>query len=97
MMNDLIRDEADRVPQVKVVVVLRNQLERYGVERMLHSVEIIGACWSDGELAAGIDTAAEDESAVLIVALRDIDEAAGSALRRAAEDGVQILVLAGPT
>ncbi|MFC3995589.1 response regulator transcription factor [Nocardiopsis sediminis] len=68
-----------------------NELQRFGIERMLQSLTDLGdlrVCSGPVEAAAAIGPHTD-----LIVALREIDAAGAAALRQAAERGAEILVL----
>ena len=76
-----------------VVLALRNQVERLGIEQMFASLDAVVSCRSHANLAAAVKEASLYESTVLVVALRDIDQVAGSLLGSATRQGVKLLIL----
>jgi DNA-binding NarL/FixJ family response regulator len=79
--------------EVNVIISMRRELQRFGVERMLQSLGGAVTAQVRQDLAAAIEAVTGDESTVLIVASPDIDAPASAALRHAAERGAKILVL----
>lgn len=78
---------------LRVVLVLRNQVERLGIEQMLRSVAVVHSCRSHEDFSGAVKEAVMYDSAVLIAALRDIDQMARSMLDGATRQGVKLLVL----
>lgn len=95
--NDSVNKFLTLVPAVErfhVVLVSRNQVERLGIEQMLRSSDaVVASCRSHEDFAAAVKEAVMYESAVLVVALRDIDQAVRSLLGSATRQGVKLLVL----
>ncbi len=85
--------ETERSARLHVVLALRNQVERLGIEQMLRSLDAVELCRSHENLLGAVTEAVLHESAVLVVALRDLDQVAGSLLRSATRKGVKLLVL----
>ena len=85
--------EAEKLARLHVVLALRNQVERLGIEQMLWPLDIVASCRSHEDLAGAVQETALREPAVLIVALREIDQLAGSILRSATRQGIRVLVL----
>jgi two-component system, NarL family, nitrate/nitrite response regulator NarL len=85
--------KVERLARLHVVLALRNQVERLGIERMFASLDAVGSYRSHENLAAAIEDAVLHESAVLVIALREIDQVAGSLLGTATRQGVKLLVL----
>ncbi|PRY01025.1 helix-turn-helix transcriptional regulator [Allonocardiopsis opalescens] len=77
----------------EIVLALGNELQRYGIERMLQSLGDVGALRVCDNLADAVGTVGDDSETVLIVALREIDQLAAAHLRAAADNGAKILVL----
>ncbi|MGH3785429.1 MAG: response regulator transcription factor [Pseudonocardiaceae bacterium] len=78
---------------LNVVLVLRNHVEKLGIEQMLRSLATVESCRSHEDFPGAVQDVVRYESAVLIVALRDIDQAARSLLGGATRQGVKLLVL----
>lgn len=91
--SDFDTGKVETMPRIDVVLALHNQVEMLGVEQMLQSVPIVASCRSHTDLSTAVMEVALYESAVLIVGIREIDEAAGSLLRRATRQGVKLMVL----
>jgi two-component system nitrate/nitrite response regulator NarL len=97
-LDESVLDTTHKRPMA-VVLAIRNQLARYGIESMLRSVDIVSDQRSyddlDTALAAAteIDGVDEHSSTTLVVALSEVDESAASGLRFMAERGVKILVV----
>jgi DNA-binding NarL/FixJ family response regulator len=82
-----------QVPEVNVVVSVQNELQRFGIERMLQSLGPQVHSTVNPTLQDGLDAVLADESAVLIVASRDVEGPVEGKLRRAITGGAKILVL----
>jgi DNA-binding NarL/FixJ family response regulator len=80
-------------PGVNVVVSLDNELQRFGVERMLQSLGTAVTSQVGQDLTTAVDALTGDAPGILIVASRDVDGPARAALRRAVAQGAKILVL----
>lgn len=85
--------ETDRLVRLHVVLMLRNQVERLGIEQMLRSLDSVESYRSHDDLSDAVMDAILHESAVLVVTLRDLDEVSGSLLRSATRQGVKLLFL----
>ncbi len=86
--------EPENAARLHVSLVLRNHVERLGIEQMLLSLAAVESCQSHDDVAAALgDTTAWHESTVLVIALRDLDEVTGSLLRSATRRGMKLLVL----
>jgi DNA-binding NarL/FixJ family response regulator len=82
------------VPVVDVVVCIRNDLLRYGVERMLQGIGGISKVECRLELPMPVDVVTDQgNDSVVIVVLREIDDQARAGLRRIGELGAKILLL----
>ncbi len=78
---------------VNVVICLENELQRFGIERMLQSLDIDVTSQVGRDVTAAIDATTNDDSAILIIASRDVDGPARTALRQAVAQGAKVLVL----
>jgi len=76
-----------------VVLVVQNRVERLGIEQMLRSSDVVGSFRSHDDFSGAVKEVVMHESAVLIAALRDIDQAARSMLGGATRQGMKLLVL----
>jgi two-component system, NarL family, nitrate/nitrite response regulator NarL len=98
-MEDMLLEKVTPTERIEVVLALRNQLARYGIEKMLQSVDIVTRQRSYDDLTTALDTVAgvgaacELGTVVVVVALREIDGDAPLGLRAAAERGVKVLFL----
>jgi two-component system, NarL family, nitrate/nitrite response regulator NarL len=85
------------VDRLVVVLALRNELARYGIERMLQSVDSVVEHHSYDDLdvaakvAAQVRAAGEPGSVVLVTALSEIDDTTHPGVEAAAERGVKTL------
>jgi two-component system nitrate/nitrite response regulator NarL len=85
--------EAEAPSQLNVVLALRNHVERLGIKQMLQSSDIVDLCQSHEDLSGAVKEAVLYKSAVLIVALQEIDQSAGALLRTVTRHDVKVLVL----
>lgn len=76
---------------VDVVLALRNDIQRYGVERVLGEVDAVGSISHHRDLAVAAH--AVDPSSILVVALREVDEPICGAIAEAALRRVRVLLL----
>jgi DNA-binding NarL/FixJ family response regulator len=96
---DPLLHSPDDVEQVDVVLAIRSQLVRYGIEGMLRAVDLVSDLASYAEVdeaatvAASRAAGAGHGSVVLVVALSEVDAPAAPQLRYAAGHGVKILVI----
>lgn len=90
-------DESGSMPKVNVVLALRSQLARRGVEMMLRHIDSVSGCEPYEKCSHAVEPEVEDwidEETVVIVALDEIDEAAKYALCRTSSLGAKNLILA---
>jgi two-component system, NarL family, nitrate/nitrite response regulator NarL len=98
-MEDVLLEKVTPTERIEVVLALRNELARYGIEKMLQSVDIVTRQTSYDDLTTALDTVAgvgaacDPGTVVVVVALSEIDGEAPPALRAAAERGVKVLFL----
>jgi two-component system nitrate/nitrite response regulator NarL len=92
-LNSLLTVVKPQEENLRVVLVLHNQVERLGVEQMLRSVAVVDSCRSHEDFAKAVTEAVRHESTVLIAALRDIDQMGRSLLGTATRQGVKLLIL----
>ncbi|KAA2259393.1 response regulator transcription factor [Solihabitans fulvus] len=85
--------EVDREPRVNVALALRNELQQYGVERMLQSLSIVGDIRVEHTPESAVKAVIGDDYAIVVVALREIDESAAACLDAAAGRGMKTLLL----
>lgn len=83
----------ERPPRITVVLALRSPVQRLGVEHMVRAVDMVRSCRSYDTVAAAVAEARAQRPTVLIVALRELDAAAGALLSDVTRHGVQLLVL----
>ncbi|WP_354641708.1 response regulator transcription factor [Kitasatospora camelliae] len=80
-------------PSVDVVLGLRNDLQRFGVERILQSADTVGRldCVTDATEAITVATAAGAD--ILVLALAELDEPAARSLDTLGAGGPRLLLL----
>lgn len=88
--------QIDREPLFDVALALQSELQRFGAERMIQSLDIVDRVLIYDNPADAVNGPHRSESTVVLVALREIDEPTRRALRHAAENGVKILLLVDP-
>lgn len=78
---------------VNVIVAIRNNLLRYGVERMTQALDIVACVRSVAWQPSVADFIVDPAHDIVVVTLSEIDTPAGFVLRTWAEKGVRILLL----
>ncbi len=74
------------------VVALRNQVQAAGIAKLLQSLDLTHETFEDN-LPAAVARAQRAPGTVLVVAVRDVAEAAGALLARTTADGLKLLAL----
>ena len=82
-------------PPLNVILAIPNDLQRYGIEGMLQSLDIVDRCSALSDLAAAVEAVQDPDTHILLTTLNAADPAGEAALRRAAHRGVRILLLSG--
>jgi DNA-binding NarL/FixJ family response regulator len=82
---------------VNVVVAIKNDLLRYGVERMLQGLDVVAELRVRDGLTSAIDAAVDPRTDLLVVPLTEIAESDVPVLRDAEERGIRILMLLDDT
>lgn len=80
-------------PQLDIILAVRNDLQRYGLEGMLASVGTVGSCRAFSELSAAVDAVHDPRTDLLLIVPEPADLDSDSVLHRVAEYGVRVLLL----
>ncbi|MEV7402792.1 response regulator transcription factor [Streptomyces sp. NPDC091267] len=80
-------------PQLDIILAVRNDLQRYGLEGMLASVATVGSCRAFSELSAAVDAVHDPRTDLLLIVPEPADLDSDSVLHRVAEYGVRVLLL----
>jgi DNA-binding NarL/FixJ family response regulator len=86
-------DDAELASSVEVIVALRNQLDRVGVERLLQQLDVIRRYSFHEDLLEAIEAVVQAREAILLVALHEIDESASAALRATSAVGLRTVIM----
>ncbi|NED12806.1 response regulator transcription factor, partial [Streptomyces sp. SID9124] len=83
------------IPQqaTHVILSVRDDLQRYGLERMLGAVDTAGTCRSFAELSAAVDAVHDPRTDLLLIVPEPADLDGDSVLHRVAAYGVRVLLL----
>jgi len=83
------------IPQqaTHVILSVRDDLQRYGLERMLGAVDAVGSCRAFPELSAAVDAVGDPATDVLLIVPEPADLDGDSVLHRVAAYGVRVLLL----
>ncbi|MYS36477.1 DNA-binding NarL/FixJ family response regulator [Streptomyces sp. KhCrAH-43] len=83
------------IPQqaTHVILSVRDDLQRYGLERMLGAVDAAGTCRSFAELSAAVDAVHDPRTDLLLIVPEPADLDGDSVLHRVAAYGVRVLLL----
>ncbi|WP_059012132.1 helix-turn-helix transcriptional regulator [Streptomyces specialis] len=78
---------------LNIFLAIRNDLQRYGVEAMLRSLDTVGHCSAYPDLGAAVEAVRDPDTDILLTASDTADHAGEIALRRAAHRGIRVLLL----
>ncbi len=88
-----VENRSEEASPSGVVLALGNELQRYGIERMLQSLGDVGPLRVRHNPSEAVSIAADYGPTIFIVSLREIDHVAAAKLREAADQGSKIIVL----
>ncbi|WP_326596671.1 helix-turn-helix transcriptional regulator [Streptomyces sp. NBC_01803] len=78
---------------LNIFLAIRNDLQRYGVEAMLRSLDVVGHCSAYPGLDAAVEAVRDPDTDILLTASDTADHGGEAALRRAAHRGIRVLLL----
>ncbi|WNI24067.1 response regulator transcription factor [Streptomyces sp. ITFR-16] len=79
--------------KLDVILAVRDDLQRYGLEGMLTSVGLVGSCRAFAELSAAVDAVHDPRTDLLLIVPEPADLDSDSVLHRVAAYGVRVLLL----
>ncbi|MEV6113645.1 response regulator transcription factor [Streptomyces sp. NPDC052109] len=85
--------QLEAAPAFDVVLGLRNDLQRYGVERMLQSAAAVRGLRSHTDSAGAVEAARDAGAGLLVLSADEVDPSTAERLAALGPDGLKVLLL----